>query len=186
MGNTTIYRVVIHKSASINNLPKLMKLNRVNSTELANKTGYTQSYISKLANQKTPLQFDSAQAFLKALPKQNQFMALQISNKLVGITTPVIDGDRIMKEPLAMAVKTMPELSQALEAIQNALDELTIPKEDLKLKDFDDPKELVYQSYDAVLYLMNLIAFISRGFDFSMQDMLIERHKLWSHEGITK
>ncbi|KLD60866.1 hypothetical protein [Lactiplantibacillus plantarum] len=98
----------------------------------------------------------------------------------------MIDGDRIMKEPLAMAVKTMPELSQALAAIQDSLDELTIPKEDLKPNDFDDPKKLVAECFDAVLYLLNLIAYVCRGFDLSMQDQLKQRMKKWFKDGVVK
>lgn len=160
--------------------------NSVTPINLSGKVGYSVTLIYKQRHDQARIQIESVPAFLAALPNQNQFFAIELAHRFVGVTTPVIDGDRIMKEPLAMAVKTMPELSQALAAIQDSLDELTIPKEDLKPNDFDDPKKLVAECFDAVLYLLNLIAFVCRGFDLSMQDQLKQRMKKWFKDGVVK
>lgn len=160
--------------------------NSVTPINLSGKVGYSVTLIYKQRHDQARIQIESVPAFLAALPNQNQFFAIELAHRFVGVTTPVIDGDRIMKEPLAMAVKTMPELSQALAAIQDSLDELTIPKEDLKPNDFDDPNKLVAECFDAVLYLLNLIAFVCRGFDLSMQDQLKQRMKKWFKDGVVK
>ncbi|WP_252263323.1 hypothetical protein [Lactiplantibacillus plantarum] len=160
--------------------------NSVTPINLSGKVGYSVALIYKQRHDQARIQIESVPAFLAALPNQNQFFAIELAHRFVGVTTPVIDGDRIMKEPLAMAVKTMPELSQALAAIQDSLDELTIPKEDLKPNDFDDPKKLVAECFDAVLYLLNLIAYVCRGFDLSMQDQLKQRMKKWFKDGVVK
>lgn len=167
-------------------LADAMKHNDVTPTELSHKVSYSVTLIYKQRHDQARIQIESAPAFLAALPNQNQFFAIEMAHKFVGVTTPVIDGDRIMKEPLAMAVKTMPELSQALGAIQDSLDELTIPKEDLRPRDFDDPERLVSECFDAVLYLLNLIAYVCRGFDLSMQERLQTRMKHWFKEGVVK
>ncbi|WP_259691839.1 hypothetical protein [Lactiplantibacillus plantarum] len=160
--------------------------NSVTPINLSGKVGYSVTLIYKQRHDQARIQIESVPAFLAALPNQNQFFAIELAHRFVGVTTPVVDGDRIMKEPLAMAVKTMPELSQALAAIQDSLDELTIPKEDLKPNDFDDPKKLVAECFDAVLYLLNLIAYVCRGFDLSMQDQLKQRMKKWFKDGVVK
>lgn len=160
--------------------------NNLTPIELSSKVGYSVTLIYKQKHDQARFQIESVPTFLAALPNQNQFFAMQMAHKFVGVTTPVIDGDRIMKEPLAMAVKTMPELSQALGAIQDSLDELTIPKEDLRTEDFTDPERLVAESYDAVLYLLNLIAYTCRGFDWSMQDELKHRMAKWYKDGVVK
>lgn len=167
-------------------LTDVMNHNNVAPIELSGKVGYSVTLIYKQRHDQARIQIESVPAFLAALPNQNQFFAIELAHRFVGVTTPVIDGDRIMKEPLAMAVKTMPELSQALAAIQDSLDELTIPKEDLKPNDFDDPKKLVAECFDAVLYLLNLIAFVCRGFDLSMQDQLKQRMNKWFKDGVVK
>lgn len=160
--------------------------NSVTPINLSGKVGYSVTLIYKQRHDQARIRIESVPAFLAALPNQNQFFAIELAHRFVGVTTPVIDGDRIMKEPLAMAVKTMPELSQALAAVQDSLDELTIPKEDLKPNDFDDPNKLVAECFDAVLYLLNLIAFVCRGFDLSMQDQLKQRMKKWFKDGVVK
>ncbi|BDZ31267.1 hypothetical protein [Lactiplantibacillus brownii] len=160
--------------------------NNITPTELGSKVGYSVTLIYKQKHDQARVQIESVPSFLAALPNQNQFFAIELAHKFVGVTTPVIDGDRIMKEPLAMAVKTMPELSEAMGAIQDSLDELTIPKEDLKPEDFKEPTRLVGECFDAVLYLLNLIAYVCRGFDLSMQRELKTRMKLWFQNGIVK
>ncbi|MGN5467745.1 hypothetical protein [Lactiplantibacillus plantarum] len=167
-------------------LTDVINHNNVTPIELSGKVGYSVTLIYKQKHDQARIRIESVPAFLAALPNQNQFFAIELAHRFVGVTTPVIDGDRIMKEPLAMAVKTMPELSQALAAIQDSLDELTIPKEDLKPNDFDDPKKLVAECFDAVLYLLNLIAYVCRGFDLSMQDQLKQRMKKWFKDGVVK
>lgn len=180
-------KVTIVKTASdFKSLPKTMKLNRVSTNELAGRMGYTPSMVSKIKTGAAPLQFDNVKSMLEALPKDSQFLAMEAANKFIGITTPVIDGDGIIKEPLSMAIKTMPELTEALSSIQNSLDEMTIPEERLKPENFEDPGKLVSECFDAVLYLMNLIAYVCKTFGFSMQDMLKKRVKKWIMEGIVK
>lgn len=154
--------------------------------EIARRMHITPSAIAHLKKGDMPLQFENIEALMRATGKQNQFLAMEISNKMVGITTPVMDGDKIMKEPLAMAVKTIPELSQAMASIQDSLDEMTIPKDQLKAENFEDPEKLVNECFDAVLYLMNLIAYVCKSFEFSMQDMLKARVKRWVMKGIVK
>lgn len=154
--------------------------------EIAKRMHVTPSAIAHLKKGDMPLQFENIEALMKATGKQNQFLAMQVANQMVGITTPVIDGDKIMKEPLAMAVKTMPELSQAMASIQESMDEMTIPSDQRRNENFKDPEKLVNECFDAVLYLMNLIAYVCKSFEFSMQDMLKARVKRWIMKGIVK
>ncbi|VDG27902.1 helix-turn-helix domain-containing protein [Lactiplantibacillus mudanjiangensis] len=163
-----------------------MRHNQVSVQELAKKVGYTPSLISKATHDQARIQFDAVADLLAALPEQNQFFAIDVANKALGITTPVIDGDRILKEPVAMAIKTLPELKEALTAVTDSLDEFTIPAEDLRPEDYKDPEKMVGECYDAVLYLLNLIAYVCRGFNFSMQDELDKRKKIWIKKDIVK
>lgn len=173
-------RVPVQKGIrKMKHLPATMKANGVNNYDLANRLHYDESMISKVRTGKAQLKFDQIQTLFEALPADSQFLALEVANKLLGITVPVLDGDRVIKEPLAIAVKTMPQLSQALNSIQNSLDEMTIPDDQLTKEDFNDPEEMVRQSLDAVFYLTNLIAMVCRMFHFSMQDELTQRSKYW-------
>lgn len=178
--------VIVKTATNFSTLPETMRLNKITTTQLAGRTGYTPSMISKIKTGAAPMQFDSLKALLEALPEDNQFLAIEAANKYIGITTPVIDGDGIIKEPLSMAIKTMPELTEALSSIQNSLDEMTIPQDKLKPENFQDPEKLVNECFDAVLYLMNLIAYVCKSFGFSMQRMLKKRVKKWIMEGIVK
>jgi len=56
----------------------------------------------------------------------------------------------------------------------------------LKPVDFEDPKKLVAECFDAVLYLLNLIAYVCRAFDLSMQGQLQQRMKKWFKDGVVK
>lgn len=182
MGNV----VIVRTARDFNQLPKTMKLNHKTVRQLAKDVGYTDGMISKIKHGAAPMQFENVQAILEAMPKDNQFLAIEVANKFVGITTPVIDGDGIIKEPLSMAIKAMPELTEALSSIQNSLDEMTIPEDRLKPENFEEPGKLVNECFDAVLYLTNLIAYVCKTFGFSMQDMLKKRVKKWIMEGIVK
>lgn len=164
---------------NLNQLPRTMKVNRVSNEDLADRLHYDESMISKIRTGKAQLQFDRIQEMFEALPADNQFLALEVAHKMVGVTVPVLDGDRVIKEPLAIAVKTMPQLSEALNAIQNSLDEMTIPDDQLADADFHDPEETIKQSLDALFYLTNLVAMMCRMFHFNMQDELSERAKTW-------
>lgn len=167
---------------NLKQLPTAMKSNGVNNYDMADRLHYDESMISKIRTGKAQLQFDRIQEMFEALPEDSQFLALEVANKMVGVTVPVLDGDRVIKEPLAIAVKTMPELSQALNSIQNSLDEMTIPDDQLTPEDFKDPEESVKQLLDAVFYSTNLIAMICRMFHFSMQGELTERSKRWKEK----
>ncbi|WP_052000083.1 helix-turn-helix domain-containing protein [Schleiferilactobacillus shenzhenensis] len=167
---------------NLNHLPHAMKVNHVSNEELGDRLHYDESMISKIRTGKAQLQFDRIQEMFEALPTDSQFLALEVANKMVGVTVPVLDGDRVIKEPLAITVKTMPQLSQALNAIQNSLDEMTIPDDQLTSEDFKDPEESVRQLLDAVFYSTNLIAMICRMFHFSMQGELTERSKRWKEK----
>lgn len=172
--------VVIQNSVrNLKQLPATMKVNNVNNYELADRLHYDESMISKIRTGKAQLKFDQIQAMFEALPTDQQFLALEVSHKMVGVTVPVLDGDRVIKEPLAIAVKTMPQLSQALNAIQNSLDEMTIPDDQLTKEDFKDPEETVKQSLDALFYLTNMVAMMCRMFHFNMQQELSDRAESW-------
>lgn len=178
-------KIVIHSGANImNTLPRTMKINRMTSTQLGNEMGYTQSNISKMSHGKTELRFDSVQSILGTMP-DNQFLAMDIANRLIGVSVPIINGNKVMKESLAMAIKAMPELHQSIEAIKESLDELTIPIDELTDKDLIDPMKAINESWDVVLYLTNFIAFVSEEHHLSMQQSLNERNVKWKMEGIT-
>lgn len=180
-------KITVHLTVKdMHHFPKAMKLNGVTNASLGREVGYDGSMISRIRSGNSSLRADMVQQMLEAMPEQNQFLAMEIAHKIVGITVPVIDGDRIIKEPLAMAIKTMPELSEALAAIQATVDELTIPDEDLKPEDFKDPECAIEEAYDAVLYLMNFIAWVCRKYQFSMQDIFNSRSQKWIAQGIVR
>ncbi|VDG25727.1 prophage P1 protein 14 [Lactobacillus plantarum WCFS1] [Lactiplantibacillus mudanjiangensis] len=76
-----------------------MRHNQVSVQELAKKVGYTPSLISKATHDQARIQFDAVADLLAALPEQNQFFAIDVANKALGITTPVIDGCLLYTSP---------------------------------------------------------------------------------------
>lgn len=182
MSRSQITKVVIHNGVNImNTLPRTMKINRMSSTRLGDEMGYSQSNISKMSHGKTELQFDSVKSMLDKMP-DNQFLAMDIANRLIGVSVPIINGNKVMKESLAMAIKAMPELNQSIDAIKESLDELTIPVDELTEKDLIDPMKAINESWDVVLYLTNFIAFVSEEHHLSMQQSLNERNIKWKME----
>lgn len=142
--------------------------------------GVSQPSMSRMMNGKQDIQLEDAAKIVEQA--QDAFLALDMAHQFVHVTAPVINGDGIVKEPLAMAIRLVPEMQQAIEAVQNSFDELTTPAE--KVKDTSEPLNAVNQLLDALLYGSNAAAFICEEFGWSMQSMMTERVKDWKRQGI--
>lgn len=81
-----------------------------------------------------------------------------------------------------MAIRSIPEMKQAIEAVSDSFDELTTPVE--KVLDTSDPMNTVDQLLDVMLYATNCAAFICDEFGVSMQSKLSARELEWRRKGI--
>lgn len=146
----------------------------------AKAVGVSQPSMSRMMNGKQDIRLEDAARIVEQA--QNPFLALDMAHEFVRVTAPVINGDGIVKEPLAMAIRLVPEMQQAIKAVQDSFDELTTPAE--KVQDTSDPHNAVNQLLDALLYGSNAVAFICEEFDWSMQTMMSTRVKEWQRLGI--
>lgn len=171
--------VVIHSSADIHRmLPKVMKINLKTTIQLGHEMNFSQSYISKLAHGKAPLQFDEVENILSKLPDHQELLALEIANQITGgITPPVADGEAIKHDVEAMGRRSVRELSQAIDALAKAEDEFETSA--LLVRNVDDPKEAVFQGLDAIFILTNTCARIVEEYGLNYQCLAKERYKKW-------
>lgn len=171
--------VVIHSSADIHRmLPKVMKVNLKTTIRLGKEMNFSQSYISKLAHGKVPIQFDEIENLLNKLPDHQELLALEIANQITGgITPPVADGQAIKHDVEAMGRRSVRELSQAIDALAKAEDEFETSAS--LVRNVDDPKEAVFQGLDATFILTNACVLIAEEYGLNYQNLAKERCKKW-------
>lgn len=167
-------------------LPQAMQRDGIDITtsQLGRDINYSQSTVSRFATGKQSVPYEALQKLLEAVP--DPFLALDISHKLIGVTVPVINGPKIVKEPLAMDIRSVMEAKEAIESIVNCEDELTIPSEKWTSKQRDDPTKSIDECLDAVLYLQNYIVFACQELGIDVQTTMAKRTKLWQARGITR
>lgn len=156
---------------------------KLTMTQLGNILHYNQSTISRFANGKQNVPYEALQQLLETVP--DPFLAMDISNKLIGVTVPVINGSHVIKEPLAMAIKAVKEAKEAVEAIIESEDEYTTPSDYWTREQHADPEQSINESLDAILFLQNYVAFACRETGLNFQEILTKRTQKWRREGIT-
>lgn len=178
-GELMVSKIIIHSSANVSRtLPKVMKLNRKTTIKLGNEMNFSQSYISKLAHGKAPIQFDEITNILGKLPDHQELLALEIANQITGgITPPVADGQAIKHDVEAMGRRSVRELSQAIDALAKAEDEFETSAS--LVRNVDDPKEAVFQGLDAIFILTNACVLIAEEYGLNYQNLAKERCKKW-------
>lgn len=169
--------VVIKQYANVNRfLPKVMKVNRKTTTELGREMGYVQSYISKLRTGTTQIKFDQVQELLERLPSNNELLQLEIAHQLFPIIPPVADGERFIgKDSLHASSRSLSELQEAITALKNSQDEFL----DGDYTRVADPERAVDETLDAMFVTMNMLIVICHEFDFSLENRMSNRTKLW-------
>ncbi len=140
----------------------------------------SQPSMSRMAAGKQDMQLEDAIRLAEQM--DSPMLAMDLANKTVRVTVPVINGDGVIKEPLAMAIRAVPEMKEAIEAVNDSLDELTTPT--AKVHDSSDPRNAVNQLLDVALYANNTVAFMCEEYDWSMQELLENREKEWRRQGI--
>lgn len=157
-----------------------MRRQAIKTTDMASATNYSQPTISRMKTGKLPIDLNTA---IKMVEEVNSpFLAMDMANHFISVSAPVINGDDIVKEPLAMVIRAIPEMKEAITAANNTLDELTTPAD--KVENLHDPQDAIDQFLDVMLYSTNSVAFICREYKLNMQQELANRTKEWHRLGI--
>jgi predicted transcriptional regulator len=157
-----------------------MQQEKMTTVQMAKIIHVSQPTASRFKNGKMPMQFEDAARLVEKV--RSPFLAIDLANKTIQVSAPVINGDEIVKEPLAMAIRSVAEMNEAIDAVNNAIDELTTPVK--KVKDNHDPMNAIDQLLDVMLYATNSVAFIAQEYGVSMQDKLATRTLEWRRLGL--
>ncbi|GAK47753.1 Xre family transcriptional regulator [Secundilactobacillus oryzae JCM 18671] len=170
---------IVYRSFAVNStLPKVMKLNHKTATAVGKGMNYTQSFISKLAHGDSNLQFEQIKSLLEQFPDQSELLVLDICHHLSGgLIPPVADGEAIKSDSEAIGRRAVRELSQAIDALAKAEDEFDTNAS--AVHDTTDPKEAVWQIWDAIFIGINAAICICHEYDYSLQDLALKRLKVW-------
>ena len=158
-------------------LPRVMKLNRATTIEVGERIDYTQSYVSKLMHGKTALKFESIESLLEALPDQNEYLAMDIAYQMTGITPPVANGPGIKDEVGNYAHRSIRELKEAIVALMDSDDEFETPAE--LVKNRQDPEKAIDELLDVVFVAQNATVRMCHEYDYSLQERMARRKKVW-------
>lgn len=161
-------------------LDEVMQQEKMTTVQMAKIIHVSQPTASRFKNGKMPMQFEDAARLVEKV--RSPFLAIDLANKTIQVSAPVINGDEIVKEPLAMAIRSVAEMNEAIDAVNNAIDELTTPVK--KVKDNHDPMNAIDQLLDVMLYATNSVAFIAQEYGVSMQDKLATRTLEWRRLGL--
>ncbi len=158
--------------------------NGMTTTELAKKMAVSQTYVSKWKHDAAPIRLDYIQRLLKALPEDNEFLALDLAHGISKFIPPVANGPKLYGISLSYASRSIVELKQAVDALVNSLDEFQGPAD--SGTDGTDPQEAVKQLLDAVFVGLNATIIICRDYNYSLCNIENEREKLWRQNGLIK
>lgn len=180
-GGDNMQNIVINSSMNLGKtLPKVMKINRQTTTSLGNAIGYTQSYVSKVKNGKASFQFDVITALLKALPEQNELLALDIAHQITGFIPPVATGKGIKGNSETFNNRTIRELIEAMDAMKASEDEFEKPAE--MVHDLTDPDRAVSEMLDALFFGLNAVIVFSHEYDLDLCRMEQKREQIWKKD----
>ncbi|WP_413476573.1 hypothetical protein [Latilactobacillus fuchuensis] len=178
-------RTVVKPRIKVRYLGDALEKQKLSVKDYAALVGYTSGMISKIKNSKTPLSFDTAVNFLKNLdPKASAKVAIEIANKVTGVTPPVVDGKRIKQDNLALAIRTKREVFEALTAIENSEDELTVPTSQWTKEDKVDPMQVLIEWLDVLIIGESFVESLCESLDVSLQDAYSDRTKYLIKEGV--
>lgn len=161
-------------------MAEAMRQESVTTVEAGRRIHYSQASMSKFKTGAKRMPLEAAIELVEKM--KSPFLAMDVANKTIQVSAPVINGDDIVKEPLAMAIRSVAEMSEAITAVNSSLDELTTPVS--KVKDNRDPMNAIDQLLDVMLYATNSVAFISQEYGVSMQDKLATRTLEWRRLGL--
>lgn len=174
-------RYVIRRTYSNpHTLGEAMRSEGVTTIEAGKQIHYSQASMSRFKTGTKPMPLEAAIKLVENM--RSPFLAMDLANKTIQVSAPVINGDDIVKEPLAMAIRSVAEMNEAIDAVNSALDELTTPVK--KVKNNHDPMNAIDQLLDVMLYATNSVAFIAQEYGVSMQDKLANRTLEWRRLGL--
>lgn len=177
--------VRVHMSMSlVHTLPHTMHLRRVTATQVGRDSGYSQPAISKYRTGAAKIPLESVPSLMRAFPEQGEEILLDVAHQFSEFLPPVMNGSAISENPLSRVVMLVPQLQQAVTAVNNSLDELSGPAD--SIHGADDPEEAVLQILDASFYGYNAAIAICHTFGFSMQDLANQREKYWKHNKLVR
>lgn len=172
--------VVKNSTIVSRSLPKVFKLNRYTQRNLAKDMAYTEGMVSKWANGKLPLKFEEFEDMIH-LFKKPSMLVFEFMNKVTELIPSYADGPKFKKQADSVASQLIQEINEAVDALNDASDEF---RYEGKLKDLSDPKEAINQCLDVELLIHTLEIIIENNFDdVSIQELEIQREKLWKMEG---
>ncbi|WP_054778032.1 hypothetical protein [Lacticaseibacillus saniviri] len=155
IGGQTTYKIK-RTYQSPKTMAEALRKDDLTTIEAGHIVNYSQASMSRFKTGAKPMPLDAAIKLAEAV--DTPFLAIDLANKTIHLSAPVINGDGVIKEPLAMAIRSIPEMKQAIEAVSDSFDELTTPVE--KVLDTSDPMNTVDQLLDVMLYATNCAAFI--------------------------
>ena len=172
--------VVRRKYSNPHTIADAMQAQQMTTVKMAEMMHYSQATASRMKTGKQPVDLNTAIELVEKM--QSPFLAMDLANRTIQMSAPVINGNKVIKEPLAMAIRSVPEMQQAITAVNDSLDELSTPVG--QVTDMTDVDNAINQLLDVMLYSTNSVAFICEAFHKSMSSELSHRTLEWKRIGI--
>jgi len=169
--------VNVHRS-----LPKVLRINRTKGTELSRTMAYSSDMVSKWSRGVAPLHFENLVEMIKHFDKPTMLI-VDYMNKATHLFPPIADGPKFRKNPDTVANQLKVEINEAIESLNNSMDEFMT---DGKVEDLTDPKEAINQTLDVVMLAITLMATIEINYGLSIQELEQQREKVWKMKGYLK
>lgn len=152
----------------------------LSTTELGHFLGVTQSMVSKLRHDKSPLHFDDLANLFKStegLLGADEFKISVLNKFTNGFIPPLPNYENVSTNLTALSTRVMAEMKQSMDALNKAIDDFSDPSSPNTLKNIDDPEQAFNQLYDVVRYALPLMAIITNAYKLSWTDEANRRER---------
>lgn len=158
----------------------LVKEENVDGVQLAMDLNLSEQMISHIKNNRRKMQQDIAKKSMKVY--DNFEYALELINQFTeGLIPPVLRGKNIEKHRLAIEAYAEKELKEALEAIVEIC--LAKPPESITAEEREGVKKIMYESLDAIAFLLNLLLTLEKDYLISVRKIVQNRIPTWKAWG---
>jgi transcriptional regulator with XRE-family HTH domain len=145
----------------------------LSTTELGHFLGVTQSMVSKLRHDKSPLHFDDLANLFKStegLLGADEFKISVLNKFTNGFIPPLPNYYYVSTNLAALSNRVITEMGQSMDALKEALDDFSDPSSPNNIKNISDPEQAFAQCYDVLYYLLLLMAIIANTYGLSWID----------------
>lgn len=161
-------------------IENLMKNEQIDGVQMAMDLNLSPQMISNMKRNQRKMQQDIAKQSMKVY--DNFEYALELINQFTdGLIPPVLRGKNIEKHRLAIEAYAEKELKEALEAIVDIC--LAKPPESITAEEREGVKKIMYESLDAIAFLLNLLLTLEKDYLISVRKIVQNRIPTWKAWG---